>query len=78
MKVTVSQDGPPYRLLVTSHGYTSIAGPRVLRGGIHPVIQWSHVDTNTANLHAQKLQTYFDELDSIRKPSKRELRTYGS
>lgn len=77
MKVSVSTEGPPYTLLVTSYGRTAIAGPRVLRGGLHPDIQWNHVDANSDQVHAQKLQTYFDELSRTGKPSKRALRTFG-
>jgi hypothetical protein len=78
MKVSVSTDGPPFRLLVTSHGRTAVAGPRVFRGGILPAIQWSHYDTQNAQIHADKLQAYFDELPGAKKPSKRALRAFGA
>ena len=78
MKVSISTDGPPFRLMVESYGRIAVAGPRVLRGGIHPSIQWEHSAIETANDHATKLQSYFDELPGAKKPSKRALRAFGS
>ncbi len=77
MKVSVSAESP-FRLMVESHGRIAVAGPRVLRGGIHPSILWQHDDLTTANDHAAKLQSYFDELPGSKKPSKRAIRAFGS
>lgn len=78
MIVSISPDGPPYRLMIESHGRIAVAGPRVLRGGVPPAIEWSHADTITAKSHADKLQSYFDGLTSAKRPSKRALRAFGS
>jgi hypothetical protein len=73
MTVTVQKHDDAYRLMVSSHGWTEVAGPRILRAPPHPDIQWSHLTEEAANIDAEKLRTYLNALPT-RKPSKASLR----
>lgn len=62
-------------ILVTSHAHTSVAGHRILRGGVHPDIEWSHDTQAQAKAAKIKLHTYLESLPS-RKTSKTALRRF--
>ncbi len=61
MTITVEKQGERFVLMATSHGYTSVAGPRLLKGTPHPDIRWSHEDEGSAERDAAALQAYLDD-----------------
>lgn len=73
MKITVefSLDTGLYHLMCESHGRVATAGPRILRGGIHPQIAWSHETEEAAEKDATKLRAYFDAMPAMRKTKKK-------
>jgi len=75
ISVTYDLDSGAFVLMATSHGHTSIAGPRILRAAPHPDVQWSHPTQTAANADALKLQQYLDGLG--KGPSKQKLRQQG-
>jgi hypothetical protein len=66
-----------YHLMCDGPGGLAIAGPRILRGGQHPDIQWSHADEIAAEADAAKLRTYFASLPT-KKPSRAAERRQGA
>jgi hypothetical protein len=74
--VAFSPDDMCFRIYCESHGRTAIAGPRILRGGPWPDVQWAHETQEAAEADAKKLRAYFEGLG--RGPSKSKLRKQGA
>lgn len=68
-------DTAEHVLMVTSHGRTAEAGPRILRAPPHPDVKWRHDSLVDAERDAATLRRYFDGLG--KGPSKAKLRRAG-
>jgi hypothetical protein len=67
-----------YELLVTSHGRTNPAGPRLFRGAPWPDVQFQHATKEAAQKDADTLQAYLDACAERKKPSKAAMRRQGA
>ncbi len=72
MKVTVQMHQGKFRLMVTNFGMTSPAGPRLIKGGICPVKEFSFFCDTVASRQAELLQEYLTNPKNFReqKPKK--------
>ena len=71
-----SEEDLCYRIYCESHGRVAIAGPRILRGGPWPEVQWTHETAESAEADAAKLRAYFAALP--KQPSRAKLRKMGA
>lgn len=76
MTITLTQDfdTDQWVLLVTSHGRTNPAGPRLFRGAPWPDVQFQHATKEVAQKDADTLQAYLDACAARKKPSKAQVR----
>lgn len=63
-KITVEIYGRRYALFATSHGRSSLAGPRILRAEPWPEVKFVHDDRASAEKDAELLRTYLAECAS--------------
>jgi hypothetical protein len=75
---TLDFETEQWTLLVTSHGRTAPAGPRLFRGTPWPDIQFQHSTGAAADKDARVLQTYMDACAARKKPSKAQVRKQGA
>lgn len=68
--ILLDLDDDLYRLYCTSHGHTSIVGPRIFRAPPHPEIAFVHDTQEAAEEAAQALRDYLAGLPQ-KKPSKK-------
>jgi hypothetical protein len=71
-----SEEDLCFRIYCESHGRVAIAGPRILRGGPWPEVQWAHETQAEAEKDAEKLRQYFAGLPKA--PSKKAARKMGA
>jgi hypothetical protein len=76
LSTAFSEEDLCFRIYCESHGRVAIAGPRILRGGPHPDVSWTHETAESAEADAAKLRTYFAALP--KQPSKAKLRKQGA
>jgi hypothetical protein len=67
LSTAFSMDDMCWRIYCESHGRVAIAGPRILRGGPHPDVAWSHETQEQAEADAKKLRAYFEGMPAARK-----------
>lgn len=72
ISVLFDADDCAYRLYATSHGHTSVVGPRIFRAPPHPEITFSHDTQEAAARDAATLREYLAGLPQ-KKMTKKKL-----